>query len=73
MKEKIVVVGLEPKFEYFCWNCGQLRLSFTELWTCGNCGSIDIKKGDVGSLNKAKLLAQRQRKRRYAPDRIQEP
>lgn len=63
MEEILIVVGEHPKFEYFCWHCGQLRLSFKELWTCGNCGSLDILKGAVGTLNKAKLLRQRRDRR----------
>ena len=56
MEETLIVIDAEPKFEYFCWNCGQLRLSFKELWTCGNCGSLEILKGVPGTLNKAKLM-----------------
>lgn len=59
MKETLIVIGEHPKFEYYCWNCGQLRLSFKELWTCGNCGSIEILKGGIGTLNKFKLSVQR--------------
>lgn len=73
MKAMLIVIGEHPKFEYFCWNCGQLRLSFKELWTCGNCGSLDIKKGAIGSLNKVKLIAQRRDKQRYAQHHTPEP
>lgn len=42
--------------EYFCNNCGQLRLSLiADKTKCHNCNSSDIVKGDMGSLNKDKL------------------
>ena len=72
MKETVIVLCMDPKFEYFCWNCGELRLSFKDRWTCGDCGSIDIKKGSPGSLNRAKLVAQRIRRlkcvHRHSPE-----
>ena len=48
---------LKPKFEYFCYNCGQLRLCVDDInrSTCGSCGSDNILKGSVGSLDKRKL------------------
>lgn len=66
MEETLIVIGAHPKFDYFCWNCGQVRLSFKELWLCGNCSSPDILKGRVGTLNRTKLLVQRQDKLIYA-------
>lgn len=39
-------------FEYLCRGCGQLRLSFVNTDTCGNCGSFNIVKGEVGTLKK---------------------
>jgi hypothetical protein len=59
MSEYVVVVGMEPTFEYFCRDCRQLRLSFIDLDTCGNCGSSDIVKGPVGTLDKAKLKVEK--------------
>lgn len=45
-----------PTCEYFCKDCGQLRLSFlNETTQCGNCKSNDIIKGDIGELNKVVL------------------
>lgn len=45
--------------EYFCFSCGQLRLSCNGVRTnCGNCGSKDIKHGKVGSLDKEALKRQ---------------
>ena len=42
--------------EYFCNNCGQLRLSLTSITIrCGNCNSTDILIGMVGGLNKEEL------------------
>lgn len=49
------VDSAEP-FEYFCKGCKQLRLSFRLLDICGNCGSPDIIKGKVGTLDKEKLV-----------------
>ena len=43
------------EFEYFCFECGQLRLSFVDENTCGNCGSKQIRKAKIGTLNKEKL------------------
>ncbi|MAE81547.1 MAG: hypothetical protein CMB80_02335 [Flammeovirgaceae bacterium] len=49
--------------EYFCYNCGQLRLVPFEIKTnakriCGNCGSTNTIKGAPGSLNKKQLKAE---------------
>ena len=42
--------------EYFCFDCGQLRLSLTEDKSkCKNCGSTNIITGEVGELDKQKL------------------
>lgn len=42
--------------EYFCYDCGQLRLLFINNKTgCGNCGSDNIISGKPGELDKAKL------------------
>ena len=43
------------EFEYFCFECGQLRLSFVDIDTCGNCGSNQIRKAIIGTLDKEKL------------------
>ncbi len=45
----------KTEFEYFCFGCGQLRLSFVDIDTCGNCGSKQIRKAAIGTLNKEKL------------------
>ena len=46
---------LEKPFEYFCNGCGQMRLSFVDIDSCGNCGSGMIIKGDPGTLDKDEL------------------
>lgn len=43
------------EFEYFCFDCGQLRLSFANINTCGNCESNQIRKATIGTLDKGKL------------------
>lgn len=54
--DNVLVMGLEPQFEYFCNDCGQLRLSFDEkLTACGNCGNADIIKAAMRGLNAAEL------------------
>lgn len=54
-----LVLG-KPDCEYFCNNCHQLRLSLlSKTNNCGNCGSKDIIKGDIGSLNKDNLIKRR--------------
>ncbi len=47
------------EYEYFCFSCGQLRLSFVEEDTCGNCGSNQIRKAVVGALDKAACKKER--------------
>ena len=47
---------VEKSFEYFCKNCLQLRLSLVMCDTCGNCGSDQIIKGDLETLDKKKLI-----------------
>ncbi len=42
--------------EYFCPNCGQLRLNMARSQTCANCGCPDIIHDEVGRLNKDELL-----------------
>jgi hypothetical protein len=41
----------EPK-ETLCSDCGQLRLNYIGATECGNCGSKNIKVGEVGELKK---------------------
>ena len=43
------------EYEYFCFGCGELRLSFVDENTCGNCGSFKIRKAAIGTLDKEKL------------------
>ena len=64
----IVYVGFSDQFEYFCWSCGQLRLSLRGKDNfaqegCGNCGSHDCKVGEMGSLDKDALLVERETRR----------
>ena len=45
-------------FEYFCKDCGQLRLAVAkerEGYLCANCNSNNITTGDVNALNKEAL------------------
>ena len=49
----------EKPFEYFCQDCRQLRLSWIVCDTCGNCGSKDIIKGELETLDKEKLINER--------------
>ena len=44
----------EP-FEYFCNSCGQMRLSFVMLSSCGNCYSANIVKGQPHELDREAL------------------
>lgn len=55
--------------EYFCWGCGQLRLSLIDDKTsCANCGSDDIERGIPGTLNKTELKREFQQ-RNYDDER----
>lgn len=52
----------DPDFEYFCNGCGQLRLFVVgekkrSFNGCGNCGSLDVVKGQPGELDKIELKA----------------
>ena len=52
----VLVMGLDPQFEYFCNGCGQLRLSFDKgLIDCGNCGDPITIRAAMGRLNAAEL------------------
>jgi len=44
-------------YEYFCWGCGDLRLSLCDdpHKTCANCGSFDIVVGRPMQLDKKAL------------------
>ena len=45
--------------EYFCWNCGQLRLApYGRTKRCGSCNSHKIEVGKPGELNKRELKKQ---------------
>jgi DNA-directed RNA polymerase subunit RPC12/RpoP len=56
---------MNAKWEYFCFNCGQLRLYLTvfEVYDkptkCRNCGSYNIKVGEINTLNKEELKKER--------------
>ena len=48
-------IGYEP-VEYFCYGCGQLRLSVREFdGFCTNCGSSQVVVGEPNSLDKDTL------------------
>jgi len=52
----VIVHGAKAEpYEYFCKVCWHLCLSFVMSDKCANCGSTDIIKGKVGSLDKDKL------------------
>lgn len=52
------IITQDKPTEYFCRSCKQLRLSFiADKTKCGNCGGTDLVHGDVGTLDKVKLLA----------------
>ncbi len=40
-------------YEYWCQDCKQLRLSYVETTTCGNCGSKRLIKGQVNTLKRS--------------------
>ena len=46
--------------EYFCWDCGQLKLSATGMpvYRCRNCGSTNLKVGQLVFLDKDQLKSE---------------
>lgn len=60
MKEYIASKGKPGKTtEYFCFDCGQLRLSLTnDKDNCLNCGNDNIKHAEPGTLDKEALKRQ---------------
>lgn len=55
----IYVVADGEDFEYFCKGCRQLRLCMKHPFEgCGNCGSEDVVKGEVGTLDKEALIVE---------------
>ncbi len=71
---QIIIMGKgEPKHEYFCYNCGQLRLSFCDTTVkCGNCNSPLIKTGALNTLDKDKLLGEHNGKGRGKSTEVRE-
>ena len=57
MNIKVVEDGKRgPATEYFCFDCGHLRLTFVANNSiCMNCGSTNIVAGKVGELDKDAL------------------
>lgn len=45
--------GVSP-FEYRCSDCHQLRLSYVATDICRNCGSKNITKGKIGTLERSR-------------------
>jgi len=46
-----------PATEYFCCSCRQLRLDLRPgKVNCVNCGSMDIIRGLIGTLDKEELI-----------------
>lgn len=59
MTETLIIT--EPgEFDYWCNNCGQLRrfCGLDKFVSCGNCGSDDVIKAPVGTLDKDWLRQQ---------------
>jgi len=57
MKE-IVLTNMESAKEYFCNECGQLRLSLSgNPKVCGNCRSDNLTVGELNTLDKDYLKA----------------
>jgi len=55
MAEIEIYLLTEKPSEYFCYSCGQLRLDLRGSKCCGNCGSVDLRRGDPGTLDKEAL------------------
>lgn len=50
----VFITDQDSNFEYFCQDCGQIRLSIKgnkEFSGCGNCGSFNAVIGPVDSLD----------------------
>lgn len=58
MNVKFIKGKRTKPFEYFCYDCKQLRLSYIMTIRCANCGGYRIIKGAINSLDKAKLVEQ---------------
>lgn len=41
-------------FEYLCSDCHELHLSYVKTETCTNCGSANIVKGKLGTLERSR-------------------
>lgn len=54
---EIVVVNKEysDPFEYWCYGCKKLYLSYVKTEVCNHCGHNSILKGKLGELNKEAL------------------
>lgn len=48
--EEYMMVGRGAR-EYFCNDCGQLRLAMSRPTTCGACESADLVIGEVNALD----------------------
>jgi hypothetical protein len=54
---EIIIVKSDFRKEYFCKSCHQLRLCLDSTQTsCGNCTSTDLIWGELGELDKDKLI-----------------
>lgn len=50
------MADLKSTKEYFCYSCGQLRLSICGIFCkCSNCGGTKLLIGEPGELDKAML------------------
>jgi len=53
---ELIIANKGTISEYFCNDCGQLRLPFKpKADICGNCGKTNLIIGEVNSLNKEQL------------------
>ncbi len=60
MDDDLMLSVPSDSFEYFCRDCNQLRLHVGPHGTrnpkCGNCSSTNLVIGELGSLDKQKLM-----------------
>jgi hypothetical protein len=54
--------------EYFCNDCGQLRLAMSRPTECGSCKSTDLVIGEVNALDSSALKTAWQAKKKAERD-----
>ena len=68
--EEILMTNEKATCEYFCLQCGQLRLSFDknkDPEKCWNCGSMKLVVGEINGLDKESLKNEWRRKQQRQP------